>query len=291
MLSPSPPPEAEAFYQMGALLMQAAARLEYRDHYLCQKASELMLCASRQQPEDVRPWLALSQLMLVYGHFAKAQTYLAQAWALAPDQADLRQLQKALITLQRQEQEARWEQQQANVKALLTHHNNPAAKKWQELTAQVQEQSRNILNGLRVKPGLQHVSHFQLLLEAHQDHLIHFDYLLRDPTEKQPEALKQSLAIYRKQVEHVSEMLFLSRRMAKLHEIIRRDQVVLQDCLPLNSEGLETWLDRCDAWADQLDTLESNGFDISDLIPAYEDLAREVDLISHEIPAAEAEGL
>lgn len=285
--------EADRHYKMGFQILDTAYKQRFQNLALLEQACQEFIQAMRHNRSDVRPYLALSYLFSLVNNYPNAWKYAKAAKELEPQsevvlnwvQTLTEQEQKAEQKKQRppelghsgaQELEAtpqNIQQMYAKLQAFLIAQ----VKHVMELKAPEPSLDNNVLHEMNMalhifQQNAEQIEKQFAWLEKHRN---------IDELRKLYTPFEANLRRYREAIGVAMSLSELLERIQELRqEVLRvKGQVeALQEAenIPPVSEKLEAILDQCDYLADNIDYLETQGYDLALVEKAYTALTLEV---------------
>lgn len=273
--------KADKLYRLGSEYLNRAREDNPNDpdRALLRNAARCFSASIEHNRRDPRPYLQQAYLFLLTGNSRKAIRYVQEAQRLQPDHPRAQQL------LQHAQKQAGKPIKKSVAQAAPP---NPAllAQKRQKFIqelAEVLERSYRELQGLPptwAKPVLDGYRKLQDEYNGIYNHLCkRLDQLEPHMPIQDLDRELQKLEVSLNRIDDICE---LSGQMVELFQRIEHLRKLMQSQLeacqrdPGSRSQIQAILDRyqpaCDILADELDTLEGSGFDISALMPGYEAL-------------------
>jgi tetratricopeptide (TPR) repeat protein len=285
--------ESERHYRMGFQILETAFRQGFQNLSLFEQACTEFIHAIRHNRADVRPYLSLSYVFSLVNNYPNAWKYAKAALELAPENKVVLNWEK---TLQAQEKKAALKKQAPQV---LNPPNQmilePTPQNLQTVYSNLQrfliEQVKHVMELKAPEPSLDHtllneLNHSMLIFQKKAEQIeSQFIWLEKhkniDDLRKLYTPFDTNLRRYREAIGvamSLSEMLENCQNLGQEVAVLREKIKQLKDfnSIPQISEELEYFLDQCDYLADNIEYLDSQGYDLSLVEKAYEKLSNDV---------------
>lgn len=274
--------KADKLYRLGSEYLRRAREDDPNDpdRALLRNAARCFAAAIENNRRDPRPYLQQAYLFLLTGNGRKAVRYLQEAQRLDPENARAKQL------LAHAQKQASKGVKKATAKpagppnpALLSQKRSAFIQELGQILERVFRETQN-LQPTWAKPVLE--GYRKLQDEYNQT----YNRLCKRLDQLEPHMPIQDLDRELQKLEvtlnRIDDLCELSGQMVELYQRIEHARKQLERQLaasqsdPTARSGIQASLDRyqpiCDSLADELDTLEGSGFDVSALMPGYEAL-------------------
>lgn len=287
--------KAEDFLYQGLAALQYAHETGYTRPEMLKQACVWLIEAMKANRSDTRPCIALAFLFMIIEDHATALEYLQLVLTAEPHNVFALALKETLQEQLLSKQSRQPHSGQATASATSGLAQDAADQEDVDFDQLYEHTRREILaaaHELMTAPQPvagatpQHVARLRAVrLRGHQL-LQDFQQQLEElEQEIDTSALSRLLKPFEVHVRASERLLLLSERSVGLLErITALRQEVLGTSLPVDSETvkqaeqvLETWLDSCDAFADELEALESEELALEPVLSHYEDLIAQVE--------------
>lgn len=274
--------ELSAF--QGFCCLMAAEEQGFRAPDLLKKAADAFGISVQYNRKNPQPLMGLAYLFLLVKDPRSAAPYLAQAAQLAPDHPDLIVLNHWLLgkspdqpaeSASDLQSDQHYEEIErlisASVQQYLQLHPLPSIEP--QLYLRLQEQQ------VALRQRCESL-HAQLNAVQTNNESFGLEYQLKPLWEKL-KAFEVAVQISR---EYVSLVKSIQTDISVVEDFNLRLQLRAEEAL-LNEleQKLESWLDRCDAIADQLDDYDRQGFEISQVEKYYQSLCQKIEYLQESV--------
>lgn len=273
--------ESELYFEQGMLALTQAHQAGFQDPVLAQQALKAFVEAIRQQRSDPRPYLMLAYLFAVFEDFRSAASYLRAAHEIAPGDPDVANFRQRIQALQLK-------------RSLNSEDDRTYQALEQQLTSRIQVLS---------KQPLAEPSADQAVVAEQLRQVMAFESLLQELAE-QVQALRQDL-----DTGELEKLLMRLNQLWQPHVRVCQDSQLLcrlknqmletQAGIPVLwkriqtapaaadvhqlEPDLESLLDQCDRYADQLDALEQRQISIQSVESVYAQLLAHTEAVQDSL--------
>jgi tetratricopeptide (TPR) repeat protein len=276
--------KADKLYRLGSEYLKRASEdnPNVPDRALLRNAARCFTASIEHNRKDPRPYLQQAYLFLLTGNSRKAIRYIQEAQRLQPDSPRARQLldhaqkqasrgQKKAAAVIRQAAPPNPALMGQRRQAFIEEVSEVVERAFRELQTLQPTWAKPVLEGYR-KLQDEYSSTYNRLCKRLDQLEQHLDV---QDLDRELQKLEVSLNRLDDICELSGQMVALFQRIEHLRKLLEKQ---LSDCRQNEAakSGVQPTLDRyqpvCDELADELDTLEGSGFDISALMPGYEAL-------------------
>ncbi|MGE3726790.1 MAG: hypothetical protein AB7I41_14615 [Candidatus Sericytochromatia bacterium] len=285
--------EADRHYKMGFQILDTAYKQRFQNLALLEQACNEFIQAMRHNRSDVRPYLALSYLFSLVNNYPNAWKYAKAAKDLEPQNEVVLNWLKTLS-----EQENKFEIKKQRPPE-LGHSGeqglDATPQNIQQMYAKLQTflvaQVKHVMELKAPEPSLDNAALHEMNMALHifqqnaEQIEKQFSWLekhrniddlrkLYTPFEANLRRYREAIGVAMSLSELLERIQELSSEVERCHGQIER----LQDPqeIPPVSETLEAILDQCDYLADNIDYLDTQGYDLSLLEKSYAALTQQV---------------
>jgi len=257
-----------------------------------QAALEAFGNALQQQRSNPEIYIGLAYLLISMQEFAQAYNYLQEGQRLAPDHPDIEQM----LTYLKQRSERIQTKPVANTGESYSAEPLPGEDEYDELYDKVESQLQTALAGIQrevlpAKPTLalsqsptlaQLLAHYQQLSQSLQRDL----RILHSEFDTAP--LEQQMARLNVFLKRCQGLLAGAKELTLLYQALQGFRAEVKGLIQAFSPAaalppVDDLLDRCDAFADQLDEYERKGYVLKELLESYEAVVEDLENLQNLI--------
>lgn len=285
--------EADHHYRMGFQILDTAFKQQFQNLALLEQACNEFIQAMRHNRSDVRPYLALSYLFSLVSNYPNAWKYAKAAKQLEPNSDVVLNWEKTLT-----EQQKKAEIKKQRPPELSQSHASelePTPQNIQQMYTKLQNflvaQVKHVMELKSPEPSLDNSALHEMNMALHifqqnaEQIEAQFAWLEKhkniDDLRKLYTPFEANLRRFREAIGvamSLSELLERCQELNREVEVIKTKIQKLADSqeIPPVSELLETVLDQCDYLADNIDYLETQGYDLALVETVYSRLSKDV---------------
>ncbi|MBT9545659.1 MAG: tetratricopeptide repeat protein [Candidatus Sericytochromatia bacterium] len=257
-----------------------------------QAALEAFGNALQQQRSNPEIYIGLAYLLISMQEFAQAYNYLQEGQRLAPDHPDIEQM----LAYLKQRSERIQAKPVANTRDGHSGGQLPSEDEYDELYDKVESQLQTALAGIQseelpTKPTLA-LSQSPTLAQLFQDYQQLSQSLQRDlrilHSEFDTAPLEQQLVRLNLFLKRCQGLLAGAEELTLLYQALQGFRAEVKGLIQAFSPSaalppVDDLLDRCDAFADQLDEYERKGYALKELLESYEALVEDLENLQNLI--------
>lgn len=277
--------EAIKLYQQGLEAFAQATASRFRDKQALRNAFDKWMDALKQHRQNPDPYIGLGYIFLILNDHRAALMYFKSAQGIQPDHPDAALLIQYLVDLT----SGRAPQPPAGLPA------GSDGSDYDALYDRAEQLLDLHLRQLRQLPGLKPSPHAderqqQEQICADQGQLVaEVKQMLKTlAVEIDTSELEKQLAVLETALRRLQTVKEASASFARLAQEMQAcsaeaDRALAKVPMPGAEALIESLLDRCDAFADQLDELENRRHDITALKPYYDELVESLNALQDKL--------